>query len=224
MAGPILHSEDPISWAPRPASFLPLQSSALSDVEGNVPISPPVGTEIVEGHPDPHYVFPPEEHRVVEQSPKVISQTQKLLLHRPHQDTHPTDFFELSADSSYSATPDQSVPISARSSESEDILEHARDAAPQTDDEEPTKDSKEEVWGRRPFRVDWIRTNRLSFIRTKHLRNPWNNGREVKISRDGTELEPSVGRQLLEEWDRRSASPVDIPVVSPSTALRRKSL
>ena len=52
-----------------------------------------------------------------------------------------------------------------------------------------------------PFRIEWIRTNSLSFLRTRHLRNPWNRGREVKISRDGTELEPTVGRQLLDEWD-----------------------
>ena len=238
MAGPILHSEDPISWASRPASFVPLRSSAVSEVEGNVPISPPAEVGTVEGYPDPHYIFPPEEHR----SPKAISQTQEASdanvqaysaqaePHDPHQDTHLTDFFEPSADTPYSAAPDQGIHRAAipaqGSSESEDILEHARDASPLIDDEEPTKDLKEdleELWGRRPFRVDWIRTKHLPFIRTKHLRNPWNNGREVKISRDGTELEPSVGRQLLEEWDKRSASPADIPV-SPRTVLRRKSL
>jgi hypothetical protein len=197
-------------------------------MEGNVPISPPAGIGIVEGYPDPHYVFPPEEHRVVEHA---ISQTQEEApdakvqaysappaeLHDPHQDTHLTDFFELSADTAYSDTPDQSVHRAAipacSSEESEDILEHAWDAASQVDDDELTKDPKEDLeklWGRRPFRVDWICKKYLSFIRTKHLRNPWNNGREVKISRDGTELEPSVGRQLLEEWDNRSLSPTDI--------------
>jgi hypothetical protein len=33
------------------------------------------------------------------------------------------------------------------------------------------------------------------------LRNPWNGNREVKISRDGTEIEPSVGARLLQEFD-----------------------
>jgi len=61
------------------------------------------------------------------------------------------------------------------------------------------------AWGE-PFKVQWIRTNRLPFFRTRHLRNPWNHDREVKVSRDGTELEPSVGQALLEEWDR-PASP-----------------
>jgi len=58
-----------------------------------------------------------------------------------------------------------------------------------------------------PFRIEWIRTNALTFLRTKHLRNPWNNGREIKVSRDGTELEPIVGQQLLDEWNIPSVPP-----------------
>ena len=53
----------------------------------------------------------------------------------------------------------------------------------------------------RPFRIEWIRTTSLPFFCTWHLRNPWNHGREVKVSRDGTELEPNVGQRLLDEWD-----------------------
>lgn len=56
-------------------------------------------------------------------------------------------------------------------------------------------------WGE-PFRLEWIKTERLPFYRTRHLRNPWNHDREIKVSRDGTELEPTVGQALLEEWDR----------------------
>lgn len=41
----------------------------------------------------------------------------------------------------------------------------------------------------------------LPFQRTRLLRNPWNGNREVKISRDGTEIEPSVGARLLKEFD-----------------------
>lgn len=59
----------------------------------------------------------------------------------------------------------------------------------------------DENWGA-PFRVEWIKTTRLPFWRTRHLRNPWNHEREVKVSRDGTELEPGVGQALLDEWDR----------------------
>ena len=50
----------------------------------------------------------------------------------------------------------------------------------------------------RPFRVEWISINRLPFYRTRGLRNPWNENKEVKVARDGTELEPSVGKRLLQ--------------------------
>jgi hypothetical protein len=234
-------------------------------VEGNAPISPPA--KIDEGRLDPHYVFPPEEDRVVEQSPRDISQSQEGTpfvrfqvssappeLHDPHRRiTPPTSpprgsisikplSFELSADATYSSTeivrdsPDQSIrqeapptiPASSDDEESEDILEHARDAALQIVNEEIAKDPKEglaEVWGR-PFSVGWIHTEHLSFALTRHLRNPWNQGREVKISRDGTELEPSIGRLLLEEWENGpppSKSAADIPAASAYLAQRRRS-
>ena len=57
------------------------------------------------------------------------------------------------------------------------------------------------VWGN-PFQVKWIRQERLPFPRLRHLRNPWNHNREVKVSRDGTELEPLVGQALVDEWDK----------------------
>ncbi|KAJ6557540.1 YT521-B-like domain-containing protein [Mycena capillaripes] len=50
------------------------------------------------------------------------------------------------------------------------------------------------------FELQWLCTDRLPFQRTRHLRNPWNHDHEIKVSRDGTELEPSVGSVLLEEW------------------------
>jgi hypothetical protein len=66
---------------------------------------------------------------------------------------------------------------------------------------------QKETWGN-PFPIEWIRTDRLSFQRTRHLRNPWNHDREVKVSRDGTELEPTVGEALLTEWEKlRTLSP-----------------
>jgi hypothetical protein len=52
------------------------------------------------------------------------------------------------------------------------------------------------AWGK-PFKLEWISTTRLPFYRTRGLRNPWNSNREVKIARDGTELETTVGRRLL---------------------------
>jgi len=47
------------------------------------------------------------------------------------------------------------------------------------------------------FRVEWISTKKVPFYRTRGLRNAWNANREVKIARDGTELETAVGKKLL---------------------------
>ncbi len=63
-------------------------------------------------------------------------------------------------------------------------------------DEDPESKSQSKAWGK-PFQVEWLSTTRLPFYRTRGLRNPWNSNREVKIARDGTELETSVGRRLL---------------------------
>ncbi|KAF9066456.1 YT521-B-like domain-containing protein [Rhodocollybia butyracea] len=69
------------------------------------------------------------------------------------------------------------------------------------EEREEQSDEKGDTWGE-SFKIEWICTERLPFHRTRHLRNPWNHDREVKVSRDGTELEPSVGEQLLEEWGK----------------------
>jgi hypothetical protein len=84
------------------------------------------------------------------------------------------------------------------------------------------EDAREEAWGE-PFRIEWLCTERLPFHRTRHLRNPWNNDREVKVSRDGTELEPTVGQRLLEEWkalaEMQSAGPAPAGSVSGTSRM-----
>jgi hypothetical protein len=90
-----------------------------------------------------------------------------------------------------------------------------------------TEDTKEDgpVWGQ-PFQIEWIRTERLPFYRTRHLRNPWNHDREVKVSRDGTELEPTVGQALLDEWDKPEPPPPPRPgtkSVPPETAVPKQT-
>ena len=62
-------------------------------------------------------------------------------------------------------------------------------------------EQRQEAWGT-PFKIQWIRTERLPFYRTRNIRNPWNGDREVKVSRDGTEIEPHAGQALLDEWDK----------------------
>ena len=59
----------------------------------------------------------------------------------------------------------------------------------------------------KPFKIEWLATNRLPFYRTRGLRNPWNANREVKIARDGTELETSVGRRLVQMFHRAPTEP-----------------
>jgi hypothetical protein len=66
----------------------------------------------------------------------------------------------------------------------------------ESDDAEAVSPASPPSFGK-PFKIAWVSTDRLPFYRTRGLRNPWNANREVKIARDGTELEPSVGRRLL---------------------------
>jgi hypothetical protein len=74
----------------------------------------------------------------------------------------------------------------------------------------PDKGSEEGGDGQdlgRPFKIEWISTARLPFYRTRGLRNPWNANREVKIARDGTELEPSIGKRLVQMFHRPAHAP-----------------
>ncbi|KAL4880005.1 YT521-B-like domain-containing protein [Aspergillus karnatakaensis] len=64
-------------------------------------------------------------------------------------------------------------------------------------DDQPTPVTAELQLIGKPFRIRWLSTERVPFHRTRGLRNPWNANREVKIARDGTELEFSVGEKLV---------------------------
>ncbi|XP_074598684.1 uncharacterized protein LOC141853294 [Brevipalpus obovatus] len=46
------------------------------------------------------------------------------------------------------------------------------------------------------FDLDWICRKELPFSKTLHLFNPLNEGKPVKIARDGQEIEPRVGEEL----------------------------
>jgi len=105
--------------------------------------------------------------------------------------------------------------------EQEDLsTSHDQDA----DDSKSQKDGDEgdeiipsanQTFGK-PFRIEWISTNRLPFYRTRGLRNPWNANREVKIARDGTELETSVGKRLLQMFHRSLPAPSGLPPTGPA--------
>jgi hypothetical protein len=84
-----------------------------------------------------------------------------------------------------------------------------KDEAPQADMDSL---AVAQSWGK-PFKIEWVSTNRLPFYRTRGLRNPWNANREVKIARDGTELEPSVGERLVQMFHRLGPSTVGAPTM-----------
>lgn len=65
-----------------------------------------------------------------------------------------------------------------------------------TSEKSVATEEEAKTWGK-PFKLEWLSTTRLPFFRTRGLRNPWNSNREVKIARDCTEIEPSVGRRLI---------------------------
>ncbi|KAG1852707.1 YT521-B-like domain-containing protein [Suillus subluteus] len=87
-----------------------------------------------------------------------------------------------------------------------------------------TKDAgsdEQQAWGQ-PFKVEWLCTDRLPFYSTRHLRNSWNQDREIKVSRDGTEVEPGVGQQLLEQW-RTLAAPTIMETSESSAAVDQRA-
>lgn len=92
----------------------------------------------------------------------------------------------------------------AELTDSEGEEEHADKEDTHVEEEAPVV---AQSWGK-PFRIQWMSTNRLPFYRTRGLRNPWNANREVKIARDGTELEPAVGERLLQMFRGPNAAPV----------------
>ncbi|KAG9943532.1 hypothetical protein KCU85_g8588, partial [Aureobasidium melanogenum] len=73
---------------------------------------------------------------------------------------------------------------------------------------------QKQEWGK-SFQVEWISTNRLPFYRTRGLRNPWNENREIKIARDGTEIEPSIGSRLVQMFHRPAHMPQGAVNMSP---------
>jgi hypothetical protein len=71
-------------------------------------------------------------------------------------------------------------------------------------------DDEGDSWGK-PFGVEWISTKRIPFYRARGLRNRWNANKEVKVARDGTEIEPEVGRQLLQLFQRSTLALLPSP-------------
>ena len=89
--------------------------------------------------------------------------------------------------------------------EVDDPDENMQSAEKAEEAEETALSIEAQAFGK-PFKIEWLFTDRLPFYRTRGLRNPWNANREVKIARDGTELETSVGRRLVQMFQRFPSS------------------
>ncbi|KAG6057558.1 hypothetical protein E4U17_001195 [Claviceps sp. LM77 group G4] len=77
-------------------------------------------------------------------------------------------------------------------------------------------EERSKTWGK-PFQLEWLSTTRVPFVHTRGLRNPWNSNREVRIARDGTELETSLGRRLTSGRAKHPRAP---PVRTAAAAKR----
>ncbi|KAJ3880137.1 YT521-B-like domain-containing protein [Lentinula edodes] len=198
--------ENPAS--PPARNFFPARENRLVEASP-VPVSPP--SVPPQQSSQTSVASAPAElgtlhHRITMSTPSVklsLDNRWKPKLHSAQAHFHSAsqEDFEL----------DESAPFRAIRSESsgnrldEDLsrirLNSVEEVEERTEDLEKAMDGKPETWGE-PFKVEWLCTDRLPFFRTRHLRNPWNHDREVKVSRDGTEIEPSVGEQLLQEWSK----------------------
>ena len=94
-----------------------------------------------------------------------------------------------------------------------DVVEQDEDNDQSTDAE---IEAQPQSFGK-PFKIVWMSAERLPFYKTRGLRNPWNANREVKIARDGTELEPSVGKRLVEMFHRSQGQPPSPLIVRSPT-------
>ncbi|XP_019446683.1 PREDICTED: uncharacterized protein LOC109350028 isoform X3 [Lupinus angustifolius] len=75
-------------------------------------------------------------------------------------------------------------------------------------------------WGR-SFKVKWLRLCDLPFHKTIHLKNPLNDYKPVKISRDCQELSPEIGLALCELLDGKTD--LDDPVSRDTYSLKGQS-
>lgn len=229
--------------------FTPPSPSVSSLGERSADTSPsPDGTGV--DRQRKFYIFPADEHRVTEQSPqsaparlppfaaagshKLHDRLTNSMPNLPTRAIGPVQASSSKLSSDALAHSPMTLPTrGTRESVEYDavsgsiLAEHKVPGSDRPESVSPFegRDTRDDGTGLAwdlPFRIEWIRTDSLSFLRTRHLRNPWNHGREVKVSRDGTELEPTVGQQLLDEWDRPFVPADDPPGRSRRTRPRRR--
>ncbi|GAA5881754.1 hypothetical protein JCM3774_000863 [Rhodotorula dairenensis] len=158
--------------------------------------------------------------------PDVADQARKTVSYDPRMADAPTsppvspgEGFSIKVEE-----PDETVPDRCSQSPGEDAfvsaaearnahLEKLENAPSSAGAEKKSNKSARTEGGSTPFAIDWIQVRTLPFARTRHIRNSFNGNREVKISRDGTEIEPTAGELVLNEfWRREPASRTEVPL------------
>lgn len=220
MAGLVRRGQQRVSWAsrsPQSSSSRSSHSPLATRGKGETFFSPndlrfvessplPVDTSEAEGivyHSAPAMLGEP--YQLPHVTPvETFSLDQGLSKIEPKKDFH------LDGDAPQRARRHQESSLSAKSQ----VRGERAGSSLQSVDETEEKNIKVEGDGRQPeqrkgddawgdsFAIEWLSTIRLPFHRTRDLRNPWNHDREIKVSRDGTELEPTVGERLLAEWEK----------------------
>ena len=229
MAGPVRRGGQSIHWAISPgrSSQSPTMSSRLSS-QSSVPIYfSPGDHRLVDSSPLPDDSLPVKTptdsqlHQHNQSAPGMLGKQYELpsmktpqMKHSLDQGLKPKniipnqkDDFELDP-----LGPVRAMRSTGGKSAGSTSLEKVEERAEEPDGDvqesaasHQQEEKGDDSWGD-CFAVEWILTQRLPFNRTRHIRNPWNHDREVKVSRDGTELEPTVGQRLLDEWHAFSES------------------
>lgn len=206
-----------------PGQHRQVAKSPLPMSPGNTPAvrKPPRNRMSMPTHEREHQSAPPElgapRHKLTMQTPQTRHLTDIMHGELERSESERAESFHLDEDAPSRAVrshQDEAGPSSA----SLPKLPHTDGKGPEGEEQ---GNAREEGWGE-SFKIEWVCTKRLPFFQTRHLRNPWNHEREVKVSRDGTELEPGVGQRLLDEWERLAAS-ASSPQANVGTVVRSAS-
>ncbi|KAI8603305.1 YT521-B-like domain-containing protein [Dissophora ornata] len=128
--------------------------------------------------------------------------------------------------------PAMDIPLSPemRAAMLEEIDQAAREGKKTTNEEAGViarNSTTTKSWGIR-FPIRWIHVHKVPFSKTTHMLNPLYENREVKVSKDGTEIDPVVGEQLVSLFkksnrNRRGRSSVSGPGSRSNSGGSRRS-
>lgn len=222
MTGPIRRGDHRVSWASRSSQSSSHSPNSARGMKATDLFFSPSDLRLVDSSPLPvdqpsrsefpaHRSAPPmlgDQYRL----PTLVTPAEKFSLDQRIKKNAQMNSFHLDSNAPRRAMRHPSAQPSAHDGSS-----HALDVVKEVEEQQtpnphseavvqPPEMKGDDAWGD-SFSIEWISTKRLPFHRTRHLRNPWNHEKEIKVSRDGTELEPGVGKKLLEEWKRLDESP-----------------